>query len=293
MSVASTLTVSAPNGRMLSVRTAGSEGPAILIQHGTPGSSGLWPAWVDDAAARGARLVSYDRPGYGSSTPLGGRTVADCVEDARAACGALGIDRLVTWGISGGGPHALACAALAPDLFAAAASVSSPAPFDADGLDWFEGMGEENVADYGSMRDDPEGQRDKYRLYREVALASSDDEMRAGLGGLLSPADSAVMSSEYGSFVLDCMRSGQVSSELGWFDDDRAFVNPWGCDLSAIAVPVKVWHGGDDRFVPGPHGEYLARIIPGAEAELSPADGHLTVVSGRIGDVHDWLLNRL
>ena len=84
---------------------------------------------VRDAAERALRLISYDRPGFGESSPQPGRTAAD----VRAICAELGIDRLVTWGYSGGGPHLLACAALLPDLVTAAASLAGLAPFDAEG----------------------------------------------------------------------------------------------------------------------------------------------------------------
>jgi pimeloyl-ACP methyl ester carboxylesterase len=93
-------------------------------------------------SGRGRRLICYDRPGYGGSTPQLGRSIADCAGDVRAICAALGIDRLAMWGWSGGGAHVLACAALLPDLVAAAASLAGLAPYGADGLDYFAGMGQ-------------------------------------------------------------------------------------------------------------------------------------------------------
>src|SRR6201996_3090714 len=138
--------VPAPGGRVLAVEEAGAPGGlAVLVHNGTPNSRHLYGPNVRDAAARGLRLIGYDRPGYGGSSPQPGRTVADCAGDVRAICAELGIDRLATWGISGGGPHVLACAALLPDLVAAAASLASPAPYTAEGLDWFDGMGQSNV----------------------------------------------------------------------------------------------------------------------------------------------------
>src|SRR5215472_5933913 len=107
--------VHTPDGRTLAVEDVGDPaGSPVLVHAGTPNSRHLYPPNVADAAARGLRLISYDRPGYGGSTPCPGRTVADCAGDVRAVCASLGIDRLVTWGISGGGPYALGCAALLP-----------------------------------------------------------------------------------------------------------------------------------------------------------------------------------
>ena len=100
-----------------------------------------------DAAERGIRLISYDRPGYGGSTPQPGRSIADGADDVRAIAEHLGIERLAMWGFSGGGPYTLACAALLPDLVAAAAVVGSIAPWMAPGLDYFTGMGQDNLED--------------------------------------------------------------------------------------------------------------------------------------------------
>src|SRR5579859_2902183 len=141
-------TVRTPDGRTLALDIGGDPGgKPVLVHNGTPNSRLLYGPDKQDAAERGLRLIGYDRPGYGGSSPHPGRTVADCAADVRAICAALGIDRLAMWGISGGGPHVLACAALLPDLVAAAASLASPAPYGAEGLDFFAGMGQANVDD--------------------------------------------------------------------------------------------------------------------------------------------------
>jgi pimeloyl-ACP methyl ester carboxylesterase len=155
-------TVQGPDGRTLAVEEAGDPaGRPVLIHNGTPNSRLIYAPVDADAKARGLRLISYDRPGYGGSSPHPGRTVADCAADVRAICATLGIDRLATWGISGGGPHVLACAALLPDLVVAAASLASPAPRGAEGLDWFAGMGQDNVDDFKVLLKDPIAARGK------------------------------------------------------------------------------------------------------------------------------------
>ena len=141
-------TIRTPDGRTLAVEIDGDPaGLPVLVHAGTPNSRHLYGPNVRDAGDRGLRLIGYDRPGYGGSTPHPGRTVADCAADVRAICAALDIGRLAMWGISGGGPHVLACAALLPDLVVAAASLASEAPYGAEGLDWFDGMGQLNVDD--------------------------------------------------------------------------------------------------------------------------------------------------
>jgi pimeloyl-ACP methyl ester carboxylesterase len=121
-------TVHTPDVRLLAVEDSGDPaGWPTLVHHGTPSSRHVirYGPYVRDAAERGLRLIGYDRPGYGESSPQPGRTVADTAADVRAICVDLGIDRLATWGHSGGGPHVLACAALLPDLVTAAASLAS------------------------------------------------------------------------------------------------------------------------------------------------------------------------
>ena len=140
-----------PAGRTLTVREGGDpRRRAGARPLGTPGSSLLYEPHLRDAAERGIRLFSYDRPGYGASTRSPGRTVADCAADVTAVCDSLGVERLCVWGLSGGGPHALATAALLPDRVAAAAALASVAPFDAEGLDFSTGMGEENVVAFAA-----------------------------------------------------------------------------------------------------------------------------------------------
>ena len=143
-----TRTVTAADGRTLMVEVGGDpEGLAILAYNGTPNSRHLYGPWLEDAVEHGIRLMSYDRPGYGGSTPQPGRTVADCAADVRSIAEALGVERLAVWGTSGGGPHALACAALLPDLVVAVTALCSIAPYGAAGLDYFSGMGRDNVDD--------------------------------------------------------------------------------------------------------------------------------------------------
>ena len=92
------------------------------------------------AAERNIRWISYDRPGYMASTPRPGRDIASAAADAASVADALGVGEFAVIGHSGGGPHALACAALLPGRVLAVAKGSGLAPFGADGLDWFDGM---------------------------------------------------------------------------------------------------------------------------------------------------------
>ncbi|HEY6314594.1 MAG TPA: alpha/beta fold hydrolase [Streptosporangiaceae bacterium] len=286
-------TARTPDGRTLAIEEDGDpNGHPVLVHGGTPNSRHLYPPTAIDAAARGLRLISYDRPGYGGSTPQPGRTVADCAADVRAICAELGIERLAMWGISGGGPHVLACAALLPDLVTAAASLASLAPLDAEGLDWFAGMGQDNVDDFRLYLRDPVAARAKSESDREASLAASADDLAAILRTLLSPADAAVLKDALAEYLVYSNHEGLAPSGQGWWDDGVADASPWGFELSAISVPVLLMHGRQDKFVPFGHGQWLAARIPGVEARLFDHDGHLTLLVNRIGEVHAWLADR-
>jgi pimeloyl-ACP methyl ester carboxylesterase len=284
----------AADGRTLAVEESGDlDGRPVLVHMGTPNSRLLYGPNVADAAARGLRLISYDRPGYGGSAPSPGRSVADCAGDVRAICAALGIDRLAMWGISGGGPHVLACAALLPDLVTAAASLASTAPFDADGLDWFADMGQDNVDDFKLLVADQDAARAKLEQDREEYLAASASDLAGNLKSLLTPTDAAVLTGELADYLVYSAREGLAPGGQGWWDDGLAEARPWGFELARISVPVLLLHGREDKFVPFGHGQWLAAHIPGVEARLLEGDGHLTLLEHRIAEVHAWLADRL
>jgi pimeloyl-ACP methyl ester carboxylesterase len=283
-------TIPAPDGRVLAVEDAGDPGGLpVLVHNGTPSSRLLYPPTVADAAARGVRLIGYDRPGYGGSTPQPGRTVADCADDVRAICAGLGIGRLAMWGISGGGPHVLACAALLPDLVVAAASLASPAPYGSEGLDWFDGMGQENVDDYKLLFTDEAAARAKLEQDREDALAATAETIADTIPSLLTPTDAAALTGDLAAYLERANHEGLAPGSDGWWDDGVALAGAWGADVTGISVPVLLLHGREDKFVPFGHGQWLAAHIPGVEARLLDHDGHLTLLQNRIGEVHAWL----
>jgi pimeloyl-ACP methyl ester carboxylesterase len=281
-------TVQTPDGRSLEVLTGGDPDGFPLLFHGGSPSAVVAYEPVDRAVREaGLRLITYSRPGYGDSTvlPRPEPVIVDDVADSVAILDALGVDRFVTLGWSGGGPRALGCAALLPGRCLAAASIAGVAPHDGAGLDWKAGMAEENVAEYSAA----EAGREPYAAYLEeefmpVLLADADD-MAEAMGGLLPPADLAVMDRGFTEWLTETFHRAGVQRTAGVLDDGQAAVRPWGFDVGAITVPVAIYQGRQDAMVPFAHGEWLAANVPGAEAHLTDEDGHLTLVSARFDEI--------
>ena len=288
-----TLTVTTPDGRELDVFEAGdAAGPAVVAIGGTPSCGSPYRPHVADAEARGIRLVSWSRPGYGTSTPQPQRSVGTFAADAAAVADALGIDRFAVWGISGGGPHALACAALCPERVTAAASLAGVAPYEAEGLDWLAGMGQDNLDEFAAVLEGRAALEPLLEAHRAAFASATGRDVREQWASLLSTVDAEVATAELADYLVANVKAALASGVEGWVEDDLAFVEPWGFDLDAIAVPVLVWQGDEDRFVPPSHGRWLAAHVPGVDARISPVDGHLTLAEHRVPEVHAWLLEQ-
>jgi pimeloyl-ACP methyl ester carboxylesterase len=283
--------VTTADGRALQVVVAGVEdGTPVVIHHGTPGAAYPYPPFVEAAMQRGLRHVEYSRPGYAGSDRHPGRHVADCAADVAAILDALGAERCYTHGASGGGPHALACAALLGDRVIKVASIAGAAPWPADGLDWLEGMGASNKAEFNAALEGPAALARFLEPEAAQLAGVTGDQLAAALGDLVSDPDQGALSGEFAAHAAARIRASLGTGIGGWFDDDLAFTQPWGFALNKIAAPVTVWHGTEDRFVPFSHGEWLAQHVPGASRALRTGEGHLSLAVRSYAEILDDLL---
>ncbi|MEV6415120.1 alpha/beta fold hydrolase [Kribbella sp. NPDC051718] len=259
------------------------EGPAgarpLVMHHGTPGVAMALEPVIEAAARHGLRFVTHSRPGYDGSTPQPGRRVADVADDVSALLDAVGADDFVTIGWSGGGPHALACAALLPDRCRAAAIIAGVAPYDAEGLDWLAGMGDENVAEFGAAATSEDALDGFLTEARAQLKDVQPDEVIAAFGDLVPAVDQAALRGGLAGYVAAAFRGAVSRGYEGWRDDDLAFLADWGVDLASIRVPVSIWQGDLDRMVPRDHGRWLGEHIDGATTQLVPGEGHLSLIS--------------
>jgi len=252
----------------------------VLWLHGSPNIGSPPEPLFAAAAANGLRWISYDRPGYGGSSAHDGRTVASAAADVAAIADALGIARLVLLGHSGGGPHALACAALLPDRVIATVSVSAPAPFDADGLDWFAGWSPGIAAENRAAT----AGRDALAAH----WAQADDE---DWHAFFTEADIAALGERW-SWLAGVAGKAIEQGTEGYAEDTLAGVRPWGFTPAAISAPVLLMHGADDKMVPSTHGHWLASRCPAAQLRVIPAAGHITVLD-RAPEALAWLAGQI
>lgn len=278
------LQVPTPDGRELEVLVAGpDDGLPLVFHHGTPQGAVHDPLVEGAAAERGLRVVSFSRPGYGTSTPRpDGRTtgtIADDAADTATVLDHLGLDRFVTLGWSGGGPRALACAALLPGrCLAAVCGVGPVPPAEYDG-DFCAGMGEENVAEFGAAFEGADALEAWLEANGTGMFTATAEEVADLLGSLAPPVDRAALTGELAeTLALGSRRSG-LQGVVGWRDDDLALVRPWGFALADITVPVAVWQGTEDAMVPFAHARWLAEHVPGVRPHLVEGEGHLSLLA--------------
>jgi pimeloyl-ACP methyl ester carboxylesterase len=271
--------VTARDGRTLTFAEWGDPaGFPVFSLHGTPGSR-LGRHFDEGAYTEvGARVITYDRPGYGGSDRNPGRRVVDCVDDVAALADHLGLEHFAVLGGSGGGPHALAVAAGLPARVTRATCAVGIVPYDTSDLDFFEGMDPENVKEFS------------WALAGEDVLVRELEREAAGILERVARDPSKVIGDEWDLPESDRAELARPERQdiirqqvdeafrhgvWGWVDDDLCFLQPWGFDIAEIRVPTRVIYGATDVLVPRGHGEWLARNVPEAEVIIEEDHGHI------------------
>lgn len=282
-----------PDGRDLEYELNGpSTGPAVLFHHGMPGSAVPMDTVLGSMTGHGFRVITYSRAGYGASSPVPGRSVADSASDCAFLLSELGIVRYLVVGWSAGGPHALASAAIATESVGGVLLIASFAPFNADGLDYTEGMGAQNVAQFEAAGRGESEMRQVVRQMASTVRGHASAEVATEMASLLPPVDLEVLAGPYGADNAANMNHGLSRGEDGWVEDLAALTNPWGFDLAAIKAPIELWQGMVDQMVPLDHARWLADHLPTASSHLEPDQGHLSLVIGTLGEKVEVLSER-
>lgn len=263
-------------GRSVFVRDAGDpQGTPVLYFHGTPGSR-MDLAFGDGiAAAMGVRVVSFDRPGYGRSepAPFGLTRIA---ETAEWIGDVMGLSTISTFGWSGGGPFALAAAAVMGKRVSRVGVASGPAPFQEvpGGL---ESLGDADRLALSFLPDDPERAAEHFRAGSQLMVAVSHDEnaFMAGVDAIFGESDGEVLQdADLRRHLFEMLSEGlrQGFTGIGW--DNVAWVGTWDVDLAAVLCPVHLWYGEQDQM-PVVHGQWLREHLTDARLEVFAGEGHL------------------
>jgi pimeloyl-ACP methyl ester carboxylesterase len=280
-------------GRVLTVEDTGPADGLPVLVHSGGGSRHLAPAAVRQAHAAGIRLVGYDRPSYGGSTPLPGRSVADCAPDVEAILRELGLDRIGVWGFSGGGPYALATAALLPERVAAVCVFAPLGPYGVPGFDFLAGMADGYREEVEIFFADRAAARARFR--REGAdlyarLSTPADWLRQwGERALTDEAHGR----EAAEYLASLYRDGWTRGDEGWWADWSAFLRPWGFDPADVAAPVRLWHGERDTRCPPAHSRWLAGRIPDVTAHFPATQDHTDIEDDNRPVAYAWLRGQL
>ena len=276
------------DGRTLAYYERGKpDGVPVLISHGTPGSRFTRHPDPEMYERHGVHAVIYDRPGYGRSDPHPGRTVADAAADFAAIADELGFERFAVVGGSGGAPHVLACGALLGDRVTRVGALVTPAPSDSPDFDFFDGLADINVKEFGAALEGKEAIDAHLEPYVEGIRADPDGVIDQ-ITSELPDVDRAIMEREdFRAVVKEAFVEAVRQGVRGWADDDLAFAKPWGFELEDVQTEVRLWQGELDVLAPRSHGEYVASRLPNARFELLEGGGHFIVEEWSV--VYDWL----
>ncbi|RFU33256.1 hypothetical protein B7463_g3041, partial [Scytalidium lignicola] len=283
-----------PDGRIAEYLVSGdTNGFPLVWIHGTPGAYQPVPSLVAASEKKGVKVITISRAGYGSSSRNKGRSVVDAVADIQAVNEHLGVQRCLVGGWSGGGPHALACAARLPGCVAAL-SVAGVGPYNVEGLDFLKGQGEDNVEEFNAALKGEEELQKYCRAQREQLLQMDLAGITTALDSLFPEVDKKALATNgaMGQYIGEGFHEALRVSADGWVDDDLAFTKPWGFELSEIKVPVFLYQGTEDKMVPYAHGEWLAKQLPQDKVKkhLLPSEGHMSIFLGQEDLMIDELL---
>jgi len=262
-----------PDGRRLDVWLGGDpQGTPLVFFHGTPGGR-LQAALGDGAASRaGVRLVAFSRPGYGGSTD-GPTTLTSVGTDAGSVADALGIDAFAVLGVSGGGPYAVAAAAVLPERVRVVGIVAGVGPL----LEL-----DPSAAADPAVRSALAGNLDEAVALQDGAMTDGGRGSGPGarakvrVGGFVSPE---ILEPWTGSG-----RPG-VPSYRGVSRDALAFTVGWDVDLGDVRAPVHLWYGDRDRTVGLEHGQWLHAHLPTSRLVVREGAGHLATLLAHWADV--------
>jgi pimeloyl-ACP methyl ester carboxylesterase len=272
-------TVTLRDGRTLEYADLGdSSGRPVVYFHGTPATAGMGAVVADAARTNGVRLVALSRPGYGAST-TSAPGLTSVAGDAVDLADQLGIDEVVAMGTSGGGPYALALAALAPDRVSSVAVLGGPgshAEVSPEDLDESDLRAIELLA-AGDVDGASAIMLEWSERFFGPMQAMSDEEFHAALGETRPPGENWLEGHPDLLPVFEADFHRAIASFDGFVRDNLSWLGAWDFELGQVTAPVRLVHGADDRMVSAKHGQWLHERLPNSETHVVPGGhGHAT-----------------
>jgi pimeloyl-ACP methyl ester carboxylesterase len=276
--------ITLPDGRALGFAIYGAtRGKPIFYFHGFP-SSRIEARFAHGLAlAHGAEIIAVDRPGYGFSDFLPGRTIGDWPRDVLQLADALEIDRFCVMAVSGGGPYALSCAHAIPDRVTAVGIVCGMGPMESrensEGMMFLDRLGLFLGRKVPKM---------VWPLFALVAMGlwcipgTVVDLIAAHVP---QPDRQSLLRPDVRKLLADAFREAVLTGPAGPIRDILLYSRPWGFDLTEIRKEVHLWYGEKDIIVPPAMGRYLSQRIPGARLTLYPEEGHFSLIVCRLKEI--------
>lgn len=285
--------LTAQNGNRLDYFDSESGSDLLLYHPGTPAAGPIDADLLAAATENDFRVIELVRPGYGKSTRAPGRRVADIPQLASELATHFGFDHYVTLGWSGGGPHALANLALESQRCVAGISLAGVGKYGQPDLDFLAGMGQDNIDEFGASLEGESALRPMLTAAGAAMKNITGADVVEMMASLLPEADRAVLTGEHGEEIATIFKWATAEGIDGWLDDDLAFTQDWGFELSQIKNPVAIWQGSEDLMVPFAHGQWLASKVTHAQIELLEGEGHLSIAQLAFQQGLPWLRERL
>ena len=262
------------DGRAFDYVTNDSESQiGILFHHGTPGECTGWQKWFTNLTD--VKAVAASRPGYGLSDRKKGRTVATDIDDQSELLEFLGIKKFVSIGWSGGGPHAINMTR--NQSCVGAITLAGVGEWGNQDLDFLAGMGPENHEEFGAALSGAQEIEKWMQNNAEIFKNVKGSDLIESFGGLIGDADKRALTPDVAEADAASYRRALSMGYYGWMDDDLAFVQAFGFELSKIDKPVLVWQGDDDFMVPRAHSEWLSKHIFTAKLNFVAGHGHISL----------------
>ena len=247
-----------------------------MLHHGSPMEMLYFEDLLDSLAARGMRAIAYTRPGYGESTRLPNRNVIDNNSDLAAILAHQNIAQFVSCGWSAGGPPALASTLL--EGCRGASVVATPAPFDQPDLDGFAGMTEAFAAECRACSSSVNSSFAFKQSHIDDVKALTTELL---LSAFSSRASFATYETEYKNMAHDLSKSlmrGIDPDTLGFAEDDHSWLKPWGFDIEAIDLPVQMWIGSNDEYIPVAHAEWFGNHVRAIDLHILVGQDHVSIM---------------